>query len=106
MTARQRHSRSTLTSPIAEQRLDSRELSAALEENVQSRPIRILRLPQVLDITGLGKTKIYELQSRGSFPMRVEITDHSVGWIEEEVQAWLTKRIAISALRRPRARHL
>lgn len=67
---------------------------------VQRGPLRILRLAQVLDVTGLGKTKIYELQSEGSFPMRIQITDHSVGWVEAEVQAWLAQRIAASALRR------
>jgi prophage regulatory protein len=45
----------------------------------------------------LGKTKIYELQSKGNFPMRVQITDHSVGWIEQEVQAWLARRAATRA---------
>ena len=61
---------------------------------IRSHAIRILRLPQVLDVTGLGKTKIYELQAAGHFPMRVQITDHSVGWIEHEVQAWLAQRMA------------
>ena len=61
---------------------------------VRSEAIRILRLPQVLNVTGLGKTKIYELQSQGRFPMRVQITSHSVGWIEQEVQAWLVNRVA------------
>lgn len=60
-------------------------------------PIRMLRLAQVLDATGLGKTKIYELQAKGDFPMRVKITSHSVGWVEEEVQAWLAQRIAVSS---------
>jgi prophage regulatory protein len=55
--------------------------------------IRMLRLPQVIDATGLGKTKIYELQGRGDFPMRIKITAHSVAWVEEEVQAWLAARI-------------
>ena len=63
----------------------------------RDRPIRMLRLAQVIDMTGLGKTKIYELQAEGSFPMRVKITAHSVGWIEDEVQAWLTRRVQISA---------
>jgi prophage regulatory protein len=62
----------------------------------RSGPIRMLRLAQVVDLTGLGKTKIYELQSEGSFPMRVQITGHSVGWIESEVQAWLARRVAMS----------
>ena len=57
------------------------------------RAIRMLRLPQVIDATGLGKTKIYELQGRGDFPMRIKITAHAVAWVEEEVQAWLVQRI-------------
>lgn len=60
-------------------------------------PVRMLRLAQVLDVTGLGKTKIYELQAEGTFPMRVKLTVHSVAWIEEEVQAWLAARIEASA---------
>jgi prophage regulatory protein len=56
-------------------------------------PIRMLRLPQVLDATGLGKTTIYELQGRGEFPMRIKITAHSVAWIEEEVQTWIARRV-------------
>jgi len=58
-----------------------------------NRPIRMLRLPQVIHATGLGKTKIYELQGQGNFPMRVKITSHSVAWVEEDVQAWLAARI-------------
>ena len=58
-----------------------------------NRPIRMLRLAQVIDATGLGKTTIYELQAEGTFPKRVKITSHSVGWVEAEVQAWLANRI-------------
>ena len=54
--------------------------------------IRILRLPQVLDVTGLCKSEIYKLQAAGEFPMRVRLTSRSVGWIESEVQAWLERR--------------
>jgi prophage regulatory protein len=57
-------------------------------------PIHILRLSQVIERTGLKKTKIYELQSEGQFPMRIKITAHAVGWIEHEVQVWLTRRVA------------
>jgi prophage regulatory protein len=60
----------------------------------RSGPIRILRLGQVIEATGLGKSKIYELQATGHFPMRVQITSHCVGWVEEEIQIWLAHRIA------------
>jgi prophage regulatory protein len=57
-------------------------------------PIRILRLGQVKQMTGLGKTKIYELQAREDFPRRVPLTGHAVGWIEAEIQTWLQRRAA------------
>jgi len=57
-------------------------------------PIRMLRIEQVLALTGLGKTKIYELQGQGDFPMRVQLTPKRVAWVEAEVQAWLAARIA------------
>jgi prophage regulatory protein len=60
--------------------------------------IRILRLAQVMQITGLHKTVIYALQATGEFPMRVHLTPRSVGWVEEEVKLWLEQRIAV---RRP-----
>jgi len=64
--------------------------------------IRMLRLSEVIEVTGLGKTKIYELQSLGQFPMRIKITSHSVGWVEEDVQIWLARRIAANAPLRTR----
>lgn len=56
------------------------------------RSIRMLRLRRVLEITGLGKTTIYQLQANGNFPMRVQLTAHSVAWVEDEVLAWLARR--------------
>src|SRR5580692_8708577 len=65
-------------------------------ETARTRPIRLLRLPQVMQQTGLRKTTLYELQKEGSFPMRIQVTWNSVGWIEEEVNAWIAGRVAAS----------
>lgn len=99
MVTRNSNGATRSTPRILEQQLHApREVPTWTEERSrQGGPIRLLRLAQVLNVTGLGKTKIYELQSEGSFPMRVQITDHSVGWVEAEVQAWLAKRIAMSS---------
>jgi prophage regulatory protein len=61
--------------------------------------IRLLRLAQVIEVTGLGKTKIYELQADGSFPSSVPITGHTVGWVESEIQEWLATRVALRRAR-------
>lgn len=58
--------------------------------------IRILRLPEVCRVTGLGRAMIYRLQARKRFPQSVKITDHAVGWIDSEVQAWLMERTTLS----------
>jgi prophage regulatory protein len=59
-------------------------------------PIRMLRLSQVATVTGLSKTKIYQLQIQGDFPMRVQLSPRRVAWVEAEVQAWLAARITSS----------
>jgi hypothetical protein len=35
--------------------------------------IRLLWLPQVIERTGLKKTKLYDLQKEGDFPMRISL---------------------------------
>lgn len=65
-----------------------------MTESTPSRPQRLLRLPQVRDLTGLGTTKIYELEAAGQFPKRVKLTPRSVAWPESEVAQWTAARIA------------
>jgi len=58
---------------------------------------KILRLGQVIDMTGLGRSMIYQMESELRFPKRVKIGTRAVGWIEQEVKAWLLKRIEARA---------
>ena len=53
---------------------------------------KFLRLPAVLDRTGLKKTTIYALQKTGSFPRNYLLSANAVGWLETEVEAWLASR--------------
>ncbi len=56
-------------------------------------PVKILRLPQVCKVTGLGRSMIYQLESARRFPCRVRIGARAVGWVESEVQRWLADRV-------------
>lgn len=55
--------------------------------------MKILRLKEVLSITGLSKTSIYDFVADGSFPMSVQLGARSVGWIESEIDDWINKKI-------------
>jgi prophage regulatory protein len=69
-------------------------MSAAAPSREQS--IKILRLPQVCDVTGLGRSMIYQMEADKRFPTRIKIGTRAVGWLEKEVHAWLIRRIEIS----------
>jgi prophage regulatory protein len=59
-------------------------------------PLKILRLPQVCEVTGFCRSMIYQLEAERRFPRRVKIGTRAVGWLEDEVQAWLVCRIEAS----------
>ena len=49
--------------------------------------MRIMRLKEVIDCTGLGRSTIYKYISAGSFPKSVSLGDRAVGWVESEVES-------------------
>jgi prophage regulatory protein len=53
---------------------------------------KILRLPQVLETTGLSKATIYRLERAGDFPKRVSLSPGAVGWGQTAVQEWINSR--------------
>jgi prophage regulatory protein len=86
----------SILAPASQNETEVRPDQQALARTPRVSSIRLLRLPQVMHQTGLKKTNLYELQKRGSFPMRIQITSNSVGWVEEEVNAWIAGRAAAS----------
>ena len=56
-------------------------------------PHTVLRLPAVKARTGLSRSTIYLRVSQGAFPAPVSLGGRAVGWIEAEVNSWLTAQI-------------
>ena len=54
---------------------------------------KILRLPQVMERTGLSRSMIYFLISIGEFPKQVKLTLRTVGWPESQIDGWIESRI-------------
>lgn len=54
---------------------------------------RILRLPEVMNITGFSKSWIYELMGNGNFPTCRKIGSRSVGWDSYEVESWVNAQL-------------
>ena len=50
---------------------------------------RLLRLRQVLEITGLCKSQLYRLLAAGKFPKPVRVGPRTVRWTLESILAWI-----------------
>ena len=59
---------------------------------IEKRTEAVLRLPQVRQITGLGRSSIYAMEANQNFPRRLKLGPRSVGWLESEVLAWVLTR--------------
>lgn len=55
--------------------------------------MRIIRLKEVIDSTGLARSTIYKYIAEGSFPKPVSLGDRCVGWVDSEVHDWILARI-------------
>ena len=56
-------------------------------------PKKFLRLPDVIERTGYGRSTIYEMIGGGRFPSPVHLGPRAVAWLESEVEAWMQERI-------------
>ena len=55
--------------------------------------MRLIKLKEVMDCTGLGRSTIYNYIADGTFPKPVSLGARAVAWVESEVQEWILERI-------------
>lgn len=53
-----------------------------------------MRVGEVLDTVGLGRSALYEAIRAGRFPKPIRLTERANAWPASEVYAWLADRIA------------
>ncbi len=54
---------------------------------------QVFRLPQVCAVTGLCRSMVYQLEAQRRFPRRIKIGLRAVGWLEADIQVWISTRI-------------
>ena len=59
---------------------------------------QILRLTDVIALTGLSRSTIYLRMVQGKFPKKINLGSRAVGWISSEVNEWIDERIRESRL--------
>ncbi|MCA1546317.1 AlpA family transcriptional regulator [Bradyrhizobium sp. BRP19] len=54
---------------------------------------KFMRLPAVLEATGLSYVTIYRMIKKGTFPKQIPLSGNTVGWREKDVAAWQAERM-------------
>ena len=52
-------------------------------------PLRLIRLPQVMDRVGLKRSAIYQRMTEGRFPKSRLLGSRYTVWLESEIDAWI-----------------
>lgn len=58
---------------------------------------KLLRLPGVIECTGLPRTTLYRYIKQGTFPAPVALGTRSIAWKSDEVRAWIESRMKRTA---------
>lgn len=66
------------------------------EHDLQQQGERLLRLPDVIARTGLGKSAIYQRMRESKFPLSLKLGPRSIAWPESEISRWIAERIRAS----------
>lgn len=53
----------------------------------------ILRLPETIKRTGKSRSSIYLDIKSGSFPKPIKLGARSIGFVEQEIDEWIEKKI-------------
>jgi predicted DNA-binding transcriptional regulator AlpA len=59
--------------------------------------VEVIGLADVMQMTGIGRTKIFEMCKGGAFPAQAKLGGRSSQWWRADVLAWLDARRAEGA---------
>ena len=62
---------------------------------VNTTPKRLLRLPETMKKSGLGRASIYAFMKDGKFPQSISLGERSVAWLESEIDSWIESRVSL-----------
>ena len=55
--------------------------------------MRLIKLKEVMHMTGLARPTIYKFIKAGEFPKQVSLGGRAVAWVEAEVEEWVLEKI-------------
>lgn len=64
-----------------------------MSATTSTRP-RLMRLPEVITLTSLGRSTVWDRARRGTFPKPVKLGPRTTAWHAAEVELWIADALA------------
>lgn len=74
-------------------KLESSQLNTHKEKNVNKSPNDLIRMKEVVRMTGLSRSTLYRLQQLEEFPKAVNLGCRSVAWVRSDINDWIREKI-------------
>jgi prophage regulatory protein len=68
-------------------------------------PASVLRFRHVQERTRLSRSAIYAKIAAGDFPSPISLGPRAVGWLESDIQLWITTRLPKQSAPNPDSKH-
>lgn len=70
-----------------------------IDQNINdaSRSLRLMRLPEVQRMTGMGRSTIWKRSREGTFPAPIKQGPRTTAWVEGQVVGWIAALVAEQA---------
>ncbi|HAS6348812.1 TPA: AlpA family phage regulatory protein [Vibrio vulnificus] len=62
--------------------------------DIGERPMRFLKLKEVMEKTALSRSAIYRKMNEDQFPQSISLGDRAVAWVESEIDDWMVACLA------------
>ena len=63
-----------------------------------STPQSLLKLRDVVQLTGLSRTTIYNLLAENKFPKRIQITKQRIAFLSTEIEKWISETAKVGRI--------
>ena len=63
-----------------------------MNNDLLTEDLRIIRIRDVIALTGLSRSAIYSAVKAGTFPRQLKLSARSSGWLRNEVVLWVKGR--------------
>ncbi|WP_319641007.1 AlpA family transcriptional regulator [Pseudoalteromonas sp. A3] len=74
-------------------KLESSQLNTHKEKNVNKSPNDLIRMKEVVRMTGLSRSTLYRLQQLEEFPKAVNLGCRSVAWVRSDINDWIREKV-------------